>query len=67
MLQVIPVQGFEASGLRLLYDFTFYVIWVLIGLGIFLGLINDNFSATRKIRVSAQYIYPIMQNNVIKT
>ena len=51
-MQFIPVQGFRTFGLRLIFDFIFYVVWVLIGLNIILGLIVDSFNAYRDKQVN---------------
>lgn len=51
--QVIPLvpQQFETSGLRILFDISFFIIITTIGLNIVFGIIVDTFSELRDERV----------------
>ena len=49
-LPLVP-QQFETSGLRILYDVSFFIIVTTIGLNIVFGIIVDAFSELRNERV----------------
>ena len=56
ILQVIPQvpQQFETSGLRILFDISFFIIVTTIGVGIVFGIIIDTFTELRDERVCCQ-------------
>ena len=56
-LQIIPLvpKQFETSGLRILFDISFFIIITTIGLNIVLGIIVNTFTELRDERVCCGY------------
>ena len=52
MFPLVPAE-FRTSGLRILFDVSFFIIVTTIGLNIVFGIIVDTFSELRDERVSA--------------
>lgn len=61
LFQIVPLvpERFETSGLRILFDVSFFIIVTTIGLNIVFGIIVDTFSELRDERVCFLTVFSV--------